>query len=306
MTSRHGFHGWTTQIVLKGLNILNNKMQERKTFFIKNTAVDHKLVTEEIDGDLASEVRLYEYLKPSPALIELPDVSYDYVRSGLLFYREELNKARKIAGLSESLKKEIEEVERILNLESIKNASNKAYDKYSSIVIEQEDESDKINDMVDKLIDLIEEFNVLSREKLGCTVFKSSAKLLKDLKHQVENEPEFVFRIALIATLIDEVYHDEILKQIMKKPESGSINLIEELFVEKKVQKYESAVTKLRRLHRLRSTKQPIHDKEHEAVAILKELGVSYPINWKEAGNVCMDTFLQSVEEMVESLRNYK
>ena len=62
MTLRHGFHGWTTDIVLKGLNLLNDKIQERKTFFIQNTTIDPKLVSEEIDKELRLEVALYECL----------------------------------------------------------------------------------------------------------------------------------------------------------------------------------------------------------------------------------------------------
>lgn len=307
MTSHWGFHPWTNDIIIKGLKILNNKMQERKTFIINNISIDHQLVTAEIDKELQSLVRLWEYLAPSPTLVELSDISYDYIRSGVLFYRDELNRAMKVAGENASIRKEIEEVDRILGLESIRTATNNAFDKYSSSanIIQKETKSDTV-DMVDQIIDSLEALNVFSKHKLGCTIFKSNAKLLKDLKHQADNEPEFIFTIAVIATLIDEVHHDEILKYIKEKPESGSINLIERLFVEKDVQNYKSAITKLRLLHRLRSTKYPIHDKEHEAIGILKELGIAYPINWKEAGNVCVNHFIESIKELVESVRNYK
>jgi DNA-binding MarR family transcriptional regulator len=149
--------------------------------------------------------------------------------------------------------------------------------------------------MLDSLIDLIEEINNISRIKLGCKLFNPSPKIIKDLKNIGNSEDTFVVTILRIASIIDQVYYHEIQQQLRQKPPQGSINLLSTLLREKNVNYNQKDFQTLRKLQSLRSTKQPVHSGEHEAISILKTLGIEYPFNWEKAGKICLQLLISSL-----------
>jgi hypothetical protein len=163
--------------------------------------------------------------------------------------------------------------------------------------------SDETARIADKLIDSLDDLNKLAKMKLGCYIFTNNAKLLKNLKQTSEDEKGFVYRIATIAVIIDDIDYDEINQQISVPAKYGSINLIEALFLQKGVVYNERAFNTLRKLHQLRNKKAPIHNADHEAIPIMQELGISYPINdWNDAGKKCLSHFFESIELLGKAL----
>jgi len=103
--------------------------------------------------------------------------------------------------------------------------------------------------------------------------------------------------------MIDNVYHDALKEERIKEPSSGSINLIEGFLRAKNVNYDNSALDKLRKLHKLRSTIPPIHNGEQEAIVNLKAFGITYPIHdWEEAGRKCVREFVSSIRRLVTNL----
>jgi hypothetical protein len=154
---------------------------------------------------------------------------------------------------------------------------------------------------VDELTDALYTLNTMTQHKFGCRIFRSEAKSLKDLKNPITNREGFVMRILGIATIIDEVFVDDIKKHITRKPQPGSINLIQALFEEKNVNYDIEALRNLRDLHFLRSNTPPIHSGEYKSIPILQRLGINYPIdNWASAGEKC---FLDSISTLIRNIQ---
>jgi hypothetical protein len=144
--------------------------------------------------------------------------------------------------------------------------------------IEFSDPKPLINSKVDELIAAIDQLNTISRNKLGCKIFLGNSKTLLDLRKQPTEEGDFVLAIARIANIIEEAYLDEIKGKLTTKPKPGSINYIEDLLKSRNLNYDNNALKILRKLYKLRSTKAPIHSGEHEAVDILNEFGIDYPV----------------------------
>ena len=129
---------------------------------------------------------------------------------------------------------------------------------------------------------------------------------MRNLKHSCTTEPEFIFRIASVACLIDNIYNkDDIFTRLKNKPSEGSINLIEALLKENDINA-EPAIKILRNLHHLRSKLSPIHEADHEALDILNELDISFPImDWTDAGEKCLKYFLKSFDILIPLLQEH-
>lgn len=159
--------------------------------------------------------------------------------------------------------------------------------------------------MLDSLIDLIEEINNISRIKLGCKLFNPSPKIIKDLRNIGDSEDAFVTTILRIASIIDQVYYQDIQSQLREKLSQGSINLLSALLKEKNVDYDQKDLQTLRKLQSLRSTKQPVHSGEHKAITILGSLGIEYPFNWEKAGKICLEHLIKSVTGLKVALLKF-
>jgi hypothetical protein len=105
--------------------------------------------------------------------------------------------------------------------------------------------------------------------------------------------------IARIANIIEEAYLDEIKGKLTTKPKPGSINYIEDLLKSRNLNYDNNALKILRKLYKLRSTKAPIHSGEHEAVDILNEFGIDYPVsNYIMATGILIDNFLLAIRSI--------
>ena len=144
---------------------------------------------------------------------------------------------------------------------------------------------------------IVNTFNIINNlcnNRIGCKIFKADSKTLNDprsdldrIDKDIRDENTFILILLKIGTLIDDIYYDEIRKSI-KVDQTGSINLIKELFDSNNIKYPESAIKDLRKLHGLRNTKHPIHQGEAKAISILEEFGVEYPtFDWAKATEIC-------------------
>lgn len=187
----------------------------------------------------------------------------------------------------------------------------KNYLNYSSIftqdhikVRSREIYIENLSDIVTDLIDTIFNLNELSKSKFGFKIFKDDSKLLNDLRKKGNDEEWFTLLIARIAAIIDNVYYDDIRQVLTRTPKPGSINLIEEFLISKNITYDKASLDRLRILHRLRSTKRPIHNGEQTSIQILNDLGISYPVaDWQYAGKVCLNQLLSSIKDIVTDIR---
>jgi hypothetical protein len=162
--------------------------------------------------------------------------------------------------------------------------------------------SDEI-DLVNEITDALHSLNTVSQNKFGFKIFMTEAKILNDLKKPIVSREGFVMRILGIATIIDGVFVNDIKKNITTNPQSGSINLLEAFFREKKIKYNLKALKTLRNLHALRNTISPIHNAEHKSIPILKDLGIIYPPPWVQAGKKCLKHFLNSINALLKNIR---
>jgi hypothetical protein len=296
---RHGFDR-SSQIILAGLERLEDKMSEYKVFLLNATnTIKPELITEEIDRSIEIVDRIYDYLESQPSLIDLADSSFMYIKAGLLFYLDELKKAQKVVS-TRGLTEEMQKVETALGIEPIQAASNDIYNKYNK---SQNLPNDAIQaNEVDALIDIMDQLNVLAEYSLGSKIFRNNAKLFQNLRGNTRTEQDFIFRLATIGTLLNDVYHDDLRNQLGKKVD-GPINTLEALLEGKGISYNKTSTGNLRKLAKLRSTKQPIHSGEHEAITILQEFGIPYPItSYIDAGEKCLKVLLESMRALTKNL----
>jgi hypothetical protein len=98
-------------------------------------------------------------------------------------------------------------------------------------------------------------------------------------------------------------FSSEYLNQISGEKEKGSINLIAALLNAKNVSYDQKDLEKLRSLHKLRSSKHPIHSGEHEAITVFKSLNIQYPhANWEKAGKICLHHLVMSIEGLTKAM----
>lgn len=300
MKDYNGFNPNTAQFVIKALAGFKSKILEHKIYLMQSTVgIDPKLVTKSHDDDLYTIDWVINEIKKDSTYLRLEENDPQYIKAGLLSYKNDLIKAKKIASTLE-LENEIKETERILEIELIKNANSDIFDKYYKT--RQKSVEKNFSDEVSELINEIENLNVFSKTVLKCKIFGNNAKLLNDLRGNTKTAEDFTHRITTIGSIINDVFFDDIKKRINKKDVEGSINLIQTLLDENSIKYDKEAIIKLRNLYRLRNTKQPIHNGEHEAIIILKDLGIAYPINYIEAGEKLVRHFLEAIKSLNSTL----
>jgi hypothetical protein len=177
--------------------------------------------------------------------------------------------------------------------------STNAFSKSRKVIDVTNNDSDNL---ITNIINSLFNLNQLGLNKFGFPIFKSNSKLLNDLRQDGNDQNWLALQLTRIATLIDEIYYDEIKKQVTNPPK-GSINLLEALFRLRQNSFDKTAFQGLRTLHKLRSTITPIHGGEHEAIQILENMGILYPVsNWSEAGKKCLEEFLSCINKLVSCL----
>jgi len=164
----------------------------------------------------------------------------------------------------------------------------------------------------DDLAIILDKFNTLAKNKLGCEIFRNNAKLYLDLRNSItylnkdsKDKNAFITFILSIASIIGDVQTDIIRGKIDNKEIKGSINLIQELFDLNSIHYDEEDFVTLRKLIRLRSTTPPIHLAEEESKEILNYLGVnSPPIDWAEAADNYLKAVLKGLNNLANNLEN--
>jgi hypothetical protein len=183
--------------------------------------------------------------------------------------------------------------------------------KFGVLIENERTDLDQLDIESDKMVNLIirklHSLNILSRKMLGHELLANNAYLMQGLRYLCTTEPEFVFRIASIASIIDNLADkDGISTNLKNKPPEGSINLIQSFLREKNVNA-ERSIRIFRNLHHLRSKISPIHMGDYETIDILNDLDIPYPIvDWIDAGEKCLRYFLESLDLLISSLHQHK
>ncbi len=292
------------EILEKSLTKLDELISEKQDQVMSNIpkSVNPDLISKEFYQDSMMTCNILGMItKDSWLPLNLPEIAFDIMRSGLLLYQEDLEKVAKISN-SQDIQSEISEVVRILNLPYIKDSETTFYEKYN-----QDSNNEDISEIsTDELIETLERINVVAKQKIKTRLFKNNAKSIKDLNYKCEDEAQFVYKIAIIANLVGEIYQDEIKNITSIEGISGSINILEKVFSEIDENYNKQPFEILRKLTKLRSTKMPIHSGEHEAMKILEDLGIPYPIDYREAGRIIFIKYNETMKEILIYLENLK
>jgi len=287
------------QIGLKKLYEIIIEKQDERTQNLPES-VNPELITKEFERDLIMVgVALKAIHYDSVFGVEIPELGFDIIRSGLLLYKDDLMTAVNLSNTKE-LQSEISKVDRILDFPMIKDAETHFYDKYQKTKKEE-----IVETPTDELIEILERINVVSKQKLKTRLFKNNAKSIKDLNYKCEDEPQFVYKIAIVANLISEIHQNEIQKIVSIEGITGSISILEKLFSEKDENYDKKPFEILRKLVKLRSTKMPIHSGEHEAIEILEELGITYPIDYRNAGKKIYENYVESMKGILDVIEKW-
>jgi hypothetical protein len=156
-----------------------------------------------------------------------------------------------------------------------------------------------VSDIIQSLYNL----NIVFKNKFGFKIIKDNSMILDSLRKTGNDRDWFTSLLAKLATLIDDIYYDEIKGQLRGTKETKSIKLLKEFFDKENVN-CDSALGQLSSIHALRSNMLPTHKGEEKAVPLLEKIGVSYPISdWLSAGIKVLKEFLSAICRIVICLK---
>lgn len=165
----------------------------------------------------------------------------------------------------------------------------------------------------DTIIDDLDQINTYCKARIGCKIFTANAKILKDLRNDMEllkadsrDRNAFVLIVACVASIIDQVEVDDMLKYIKKtSADKRSVNLTEQLFEANDI-KYDNILfEKLRRIRSLRNKIQPIHPADHEALEIFQYLDIDPEDNdWGKAAEIYISGFIDCLDMIKRALKS--
>lgn len=84
---------------------------------------------------------------------------------------------------------------------------------------------------------------------------------------------------------------------------TGSINLLEEFLLEKKIKFPSEIITNLREIYILRRKGFPIHKTDSKFIEIVVKITGSYPPNWLELYSKSLDMYKDSLNKLFECLK---
>ncbi len=154
---------------------------------------------------------------------------------------------------------------------------------------------------VDKIVESRGNLDLLFERKFGTRLFRQNEKAVNDIRKSCSNEEEFNNRIMSLALLIDEVETDNVAKLVKsRKPEPGSINLIEAVLGEIATDSDTSIVKNLRMIRTLRSKKFPVHNSDPALLDALSYFGfTSIPPDWQELWETVLERYLDSLQGLI-------
>src|SRR5437899_972301 len=102
MKKINSFHPYSAGFVIKGLEILGERMSERKVYILNSTiGIDQKLVTKDVNDDIWVIDYLEKEIVKDSHYLSIEDKDPEYLKAGLLMYKDKLMKAEKIANTQE-------------------------------------------------------------------------------------------------------------------------------------------------------------------------------------------------------------
>lgn len=155
--------------------------------------------------------------------------------------------------------------------------------------------------LVDKIVQARRNLDLLFERKFGTNLFKQNELAINDIRKPCSNEEEFNNRIMSLTLLISEINTEKITALIKsKRPEPGSINLIE-AFLSEVVPGFDLSITKnLRMIMTLRSKKYPIHKDDPALLDALSYFGfTSLPPDWQELWQTVLQRYLNSLQSLI-------
>jgi hypothetical protein len=175
------------------------------------------------------------------------------------------------------------------DLESIENVL--------SIEIEEYDIGTLIDDIFLNMYDVNKLFEHKFSHKLFCPPIPAQSVLRKATEGKEIRLTDFV---ATLGSVIDGICHYEIDSLLgSTKQVKGSINKIQAILDDKKINYNANFIAILRALRGLRNTTFPIHDTGPEIISHLQDLNLSFPLkNYKDAALKMLQAFNSCLLEM--------
>jgi len=160
--------------------------------------------------------------------------------------------------------------------------------------------------LVDKIVQARRNLDLLFERKFGTRLFKQNEMAISDIRKPCSNEEDFNNRIMSLALLIDEIQTEKIVSLIRsRKPEPGSINLME-AFLNEVAQDFDVATIKnLRMIMTLRSKRYPIHRDDPVLLDALRYFGfTSIQPDWQDLWETVLQKYLNSLEGLISVITN--
>jgi hypothetical protein len=173
----------------------------------------------------------------------------------------------------------------------------------SSPIIRDEIKRHKIESLKNNLRNV----NTICSGRFGFKLFKKDQKHIDILTDECKTKKDFVILAAAIASLIDEIFYDEIKKIMLpkltqtekKKFKEGSINIIELILLKNKIFFSTHLITNLRDIKKIRNNLPPIHSGNTVVIGILHNWGIKCSsinkLNWKEIGEIYLEKYISSI-----------
>ncbi len=126
------------------------------------------------------------------------------------------------------------------------------------------------------LADIRKQINDLFETKFKVKLFIDDEKSLNQIARDCNNQDELTSNIAAIGTLIDKINVSELKSKLLRAPEDGSINILEQFLMEN-FHAYDPKIIKnLRNIITLRN-QWPIHDNTPKGTKLVIEIYGKYP-----------------------------
>lgn len=162
----------------------------------------------------------------------------------------------------------------------------------------------EIGTLADKIVEARCNIDLLFEKKFGTKLFKQNERAINDIRKPCSNEEEFNNRIMNLALLINDVETDKVAALIKsKKPEPGSINLIEAFLNEAIPNFNKTVITNLRMIITLRSKKHPIHRPDPTLLSAFNYFGfTSLSPDWQDLWDAALRRYLDSLDGLISTI----
>jgi len=158
--------------------------------------------------------------------------------------------------------------------------------------------------IADKIVQARRNLNLVFEHKFRTKLLRENELATADIRKPCSNEEDFNNRIMSLAVLISEIETEKIAQLVTsKKPESGSINVLE-CFLQEHIPNFEKiAIKNLRMISALRSKKYPVHTDDPDFIKAMNYFGLpTFPPDWQELWEKVLQRYLESLDLLMKNL----